>query len=69
MLPIGVGNGVGVKVIGGQVLPWADNQIGAYVSSILPGSVADQLHGELHEGLLLTRTIFTTYIEFIFLFL
>lgn len=44
------GNGVGVKVIGGQPLPWADNQIGAYVASILPGSAADQLHGELREG-------------------
>jgi hypothetical protein len=39
-----------VKVVGGQILPWADNQVGAYVAAILPGSVADQLHGELHEG-------------------
>jgi len=45
-----IGNGIGVKVIGGELLPWADNQVGAYVASILPGSVAHQLHGELHEG-------------------
>lgn len=43
-------NGFGLKIVGGQALPWAKDQLGAYVAGIYPGSVADRLHGELQEG-------------------
>lgn len=42
--------GFGLKIVGGQALPWAKDQLGAYVAGIYPGSVADRLHGELQEG-------------------
>lgn len=38
-----------MKIVGGRVIPGTD-QVGAYVSAIFPGGVADQLHGELQEG-------------------
>lgn len=43
-------NGIGLKIIGGKLLPWSEDELGAYVAAIYPGSVADQLHGELNEG-------------------
>lgn len=42
--------GFGVKIVGGQYLPWSGDQLCAYVAYIFPGSVADQIHGELQEG-------------------
>jgi len=44
------GNGFGLRIVGGQALPWGKGQLGAYVANIYPGSVADRLHGELQEG-------------------
>lgn len=44
------GNGIGVKIVGGKLIPGTNNTVGAYVAAIYPGSVADQLHGELQEG-------------------
>lgn len=53
------GNGLGMKIVGGKTIVGitADGkpiegvkEVGAYVSSIFPGGVADQLHGELQEG-------------------
>ena len=40
-----------MKIIGGKVIPGTDNRVGAYVAAIYPGGVADQLHGELQEGM------------------
>lgn len=44
-----VGNGIGMKIIGGKRIPGSD-EVGTYVATIYPGGVADQLHGELQEG-------------------
>ncbi|ELU17702.1 hypothetical protein CAPTEDRAFT_146197, partial [Capitella teleta] len=44
------GNNIGLKIVGGKVIPEAGGQMGAYVAAIYPGGVADQLHGELQEG-------------------
>ncbi|XP_069141623.1 protein piccolo-like isoform X2 [Argopecten irradians] len=43
------GNGIGMKIVGGKTMPWT-NEVGAYVTAIYPGGVAEQLHGELQEG-------------------
>ena len=50
----------GLKIVGGQVLPWSNEQLGAFVATIYPGSVADRLHGELQEGLHFKFTTFDT---------
>ncbi len=46
-----------MKIVGGKYIPGMDNQIGAYVAAIYPGGVADQLHGELQEGIYDSVTI------------
>ncbi|XP_021364815.1 uncharacterized protein LOC110457754 isoform X2 [Mizuhopecten yessoensis] len=46
---IKAGNGIGMKIVGGKTVPW-NNEVGAYVTAIYPGGVAEQLHGELQEG-------------------
>ena len=38
-----------MKIVGGKYIPGTQGQIGAYVATIYPGGVADQLHGELQE--------------------
>ncbi|XP_071081619.1 uncharacterized protein [Haliotis cracherodii] len=43
------GNGIGMKIVGGKQIP-GTNQIGAFVTSIYPGGIAEQLHGELEIG-------------------
>ena len=43
------GNGIGMKIVGGKQIPGTD-EIGAYVATIYPGVIADQLHGELDVG-------------------
>lgn len=43
------GNGLGMKIIGGRTIP-GTSTVGAYVATIYPGGIADQLHGELREG-------------------
>ena len=47
---LSVGNGIGMKIVGGKAIPGTDGEVGAYVATIYPGGVADQLHGELQEG-------------------
>ncbi len=39
-----------MKIVGGKYIPGSDGQIGAYVATIYPGGIAEQLHGELQEG-------------------
>ncbi|XP_060080549.1 uncharacterized protein LOC132559931 [Ylistrum balloti] len=46
---IKAGNGIGMKIVGGKTMSWT-NEVGAYVTAIYPGGVAEQLHGELQEG-------------------
>ena len=45
-----LGNGIGMKIVGGRSLAEAEGQMGAFVAVIYPGGVADQLHGEVQEG-------------------
>ena len=40
-----------MKIVGGKIIPGSQGQVGAYVAAIYPGGVADQLHGELQEGM------------------
>lgn len=44
------GNGIGMKIVGGKIIPGTE-EVGAYVAAIYPGGIADQLHGELQEGM------------------
>ncbi|XP_074644484.1 uncharacterized protein LOC141901256 [Tubulanus polymorphus] len=45
------GNGLGMKIIGGKIIPGTmGNTTGAFVQTIYPGGVGEQLHGELQEG-------------------
>ena len=39
-----------MKIIGGRTIPGTET-VGAYVAAIFPGGIADQLHGELREGM------------------
>ena len=41
---------MGMRIVGGKVVPDGNSEVGAYVAAIYPGGVADQLHGELQEG-------------------
>ena len=54
------GNGIGMKIVGGKLAPGCKD-VGAYVATIFKGGVAEQLHGELQEGIfkisLLTKTV------------
>ncbi|KAJ8301350.1 hypothetical protein KUTeg_020337, partial [Tegillarca granosa] len=42
------GNGIGMKIVGGKTVP-GSTEVGAFVTAIYPGGVAEQLHGELEE--------------------
>ena len=44
------GSGIGLKVVGGRAVPNSAGEVGAYVTAIHLGGVADQLHGELNVG-------------------
>jgi len=44
------GHGFGVKIVGGKIVSDKSNEVGAFVTSIQRGGIADQLHGELQEG-------------------
>jgi len=46
-----VGHGFGLEIVGGKTIgDRAGGEVGAFVTAIYRGSVADQLHGELQEG-------------------
>ena len=45
------GNGIGMKIVGGKLAPGCKD-VGAYVATIFKGGVAEQLHGELQEGII-----------------
>ena len=44
------GNGLGMKIVGGKLAPGCKD-VGAYVATIFKDGAADQLHGELQEGM------------------
>ncbi|KAJ7329489.1 hypothetical protein JRQ81_015663, partial [Phrynocephalus forsythii] len=44
------GNGLGIRIVGGKEIPWANGEIGAYIAKILPGGNAEQT-GKLVEGM------------------
>jgi len=44
------GHGFGVKIVGGKIISDKSNEVGAFVTAIQRGGIADQLHGELQEG-------------------
>lgn len=46
---LNAGNGLGIRVVGGKEIPWANGEIGAYIAKILPGGSAEQT-GKLVEG-------------------
>lgn len=58
------GNGIGMKIVGGKMVP-GTNDVGAFVTRIHPGGVADQLHGELQEGTRILLLLFYL-IQFIY---
>lgn len=39
-----------MKIVGGKTVP-GSTEVGAFVTAIYPGGVAEQLHGELEEGI------------------
>ena len=41
---------MGMRIVGGKLIPGGGGEVGAYVAAIYPGGVAEQLHGELREG-------------------
>ncbi|KAK3610547.1 hypothetical protein CHS0354_008982 [Potamilus streckersoni] len=43
------GNGIGMKIVGGKQIP-GTKEVGAFVTAIYKGGVAEQLLGELREG-------------------
>lgn len=45
------GHGFGVKIVGGKIISDKSNEVGAFVTAIQRGGIADQLHGELQEGI------------------
>jgi len=40
-----------VKIVGGKIISDKSNEVGAFVTAIQRGGIADQLHGELQEGI------------------
>ena len=52
------GNGIGMKIVGGKLAPGCKD-VGAYVATIFKGGVAEQLHGELQEGIVLKFSLLT----------
>ena len=44
------GNGFGIKIVGGKIISEKSNEVGAFVTAIQRGGIADQLHGEVQEG-------------------
>ena len=49
---------MGMRIVGGKSIPDGDGMVGAYVATIYPGGIADQLHGELREGTKRCRIIY-----------
>jgi len=47
------GHGFGVKIVGGKIISDKSNEVGAFVTAIQRGGIADQLHGELQEGIII----------------
>jgi len=45
-----LGHGFGVKIVGGKIISDKSSEVGAFVTAIQRGGIADQLHGELQEG-------------------
>lgn len=45
------GNGFGIKIVGGKIISDKSNEVGAFVTAIQRGGIADQLHGEVQEGI------------------
>lgn len=52
------GHGFGVKIVGGKIISDKSNEVGAFVTAIQRGGIADQLHGELQEGNQFLRIVF-----------
>uniref|UniRef100_A0A4W5RF27 PDZ domain-containing protein n=1 Tax=Hucho hucho TaxID=62062 RepID=A0A4W5RF27_9TELE len=44
------GNGLGIRVVGGKVIPGCHGEIGAYIAKVTPGGVAEQT-GKVVEGM------------------
>lgn len=44
------GHGFGVKIVGGKMVSDKSSEVGAFVTAVQRGGIADQLHGELQEG-------------------
>ena len=40
-----------MKIVGGKIISDKSNEVGAFVTAIQRGGIADQLHGELQEGI------------------
>lgn len=47
------GNSFGIKIVGGKIISDKSNEVGAFVTAIQRGGIADQLHGEVQEGSLI----------------
>lgn len=44
-----LGNGLGIRVVGGKEIPGSRGEIGAYIAKVIPGGVAEQT-GKVVEG-------------------
>lgn len=44
-----IGNGLGIRIVGGKGVPGSNGDIGAYVAKVLPGGAAEQT-GKIVEG-------------------
>lgn len=47
--PDQLGNGLGIRIVGGKEVPNSNGDIGAYVAKVLPGGAAEQT-GKILEG-------------------
>lgn len=44
-----LGNGLGIRVVGGKLIPGGRGEIGAYIAKVIPGGTAEQT-GRVVEG-------------------
>lgn len=49
MFTFPLGNGLGIRVVGGKEIPGSRGEIGAYIAKVIPGGVAEQT-GKVVEG-------------------
>lgn len=51
-----IGNGLGIRIVGGKGVPGSNGDIGAYVAKVLPGGAAEHT-GKIVEGERLSQNL------------